>query len=274
LSKADLRGDKKWQRGNRRLIILEDPPNRCRGVAELGMDQLQFFKRSPESLFAEPFLIAWKAHTAFVRCATIALEIAGRPLRAIAMTLPQPKRARHAWEMGHALIRRRMNARRPLMFAESQSDDEDYLVVEDIPNAVDLNDAFKEKSRSLPQSQWHSWLNEVGAALAVELRKLHEHGFYQPNLRFDTLLMGQEVHTTLWFDSLETMRQVRKVDSWQIASSLAILWLSWPSGIPNSLTNALRFLRVFLGRQFSEEWKNYWQASGTLIQRQLAREAA
>lgn len=274
LSKADLRGDKKWQRGNRRLFILEDDQNRCRGLAELGNDTLQLFKQSPERLFAANHLVAWQTHAQSKKCAVIELEIEGVPQRAIAIAFRQPHLARNAWEMGHAILRRRLKARKPLLFVEPQSQERSYLVVEEIPETKPLSEVVRQQFRSLPMSEWNSWWNEVSTSLAVNLRKLHEHGFHQPDLRIETILIRSDGSPTLWFDSLETIRQIGVVKSSDISASLATAWRSLPGEVRVSTTMALRFLRVYLGREFSKEWKNYWQGIFNAIRRELHREAA
>lgn len=274
LSKADIRGDKKWQRGNRRLIILENTPNRCRGLTELGLDALRSFQTSPENLFAEPNVMAWQTRTAFRRCAVVEIEMNGRMRRAIAIAFRQPGLARNAWEMGHALTRRRMHTPRPLFFIETQSGEWDYLVLEDVPNALPLSEVLKKRFRSLPAAEWESWLNNVSTALAVELRKLHEHGFHQPNLRLDSLRIRDEDGQTLCFDAVETIRHVRTVSFPDVISSLATAWLSLPDEVHISPTQALRFLRSFLGPQFSKEWKSCWRGIAIFVRRQLSKEAA
>jgi hypothetical protein len=240
----------------------------------LGADALRSFQTSPEILFAEPYLIASRTNTPSLRSASVELKIEGGKRRAVAMAFGQSRLARNAWEMGHALTRRRLNARKPLFFVEPQSGESDYLVVEDIPNALPLSDVLEMRFRSLPKSQWRTWLNEVTTALAVALRKLHEHGFHQPNLRVDTLLIREQGDAVLWFDSLETIRQVHRVEFAQVIASLATLWRSLPAEIAISKAQALRFLRSFLGRQFFSDWKTVWQGISLLVRRQWAREAA
>jgi hypothetical protein len=119
LQKADVRGDKKWQRGNRRLIILETPPNRCRGLAGLGRKQLESFQARPESLIDKQHLLSWRKHDPSPRRAVIELTLDAKPLRAIVTSFPMANLARNAWEMGHALVRRRLPAPRPLKLSRA-----------------------------------------------------------------------------------------------------------------------------------------------------------
>ncbi len=274
LQKADRRGDKKWQRGNRRLIILDDSPDRCRGVAELGRDLLQVFQEKPEALFDAPYFIAWEANHQTRKAAVIELPLDGNPQRVIVIAFRQPKLARNAWEMGHALIRRRLRAPRPLFFVETQTGDWDYLVIEDIPNAVSFAHHLWKQFDSYTQSQWDRWIKRVVTLVAGQLRLLHDHGFHQTNLRLDSLRIHENDSHQIWFDSIESIQQVSNVSDAEVMESLANAVRSFPKDVPISGAQCLRFLRVYLGSRSAREWKTFWRGTWSLIRRTSHKEAA
>ena len=269
LEKADRRGDLKWQRGNRRLIILEQAPNRCRGLAGLGREQLQSFQSAPESLFAEPRLIAWRKHDGLHRRATIELMQSGKPVRAIATAFVAPNLARTAWDMGHALLRRRLPAARPLLFVETPAGEADFLVLEQIPGATSLSDRLREHPDD-------GWMDEFLSRLAFELKRLHDYGFYQPSLGSRSILLREEaMGLSVWFVSLEDFQKRTRIESRQIIASLAHGFASWPSDHRLRSSQRLRFLRSYLGDRFAAEWKTFWRAISSEAERSAAsREAA
>jgi hypothetical protein len=274
LEKADRRGDLKWQRGNRRLIILENHSNSCRGLAGLGRKQLLSVQAEPEKLFGDPHLIAWRNrdHT---RRAVMELVLDEKPVRAIVMCLPKQNLARNAWEMGHAMIRRRLPAPRPLLFVEPQSGEWDYLVVEEIPGAISLKQRLAAQRFLLSEREWESWLSNLLTEAGRQLRILHEHGFYQPSLSVSSFLMGNDENPiSLWFTAFETMQRCSRVDSRLVIDSLSHGWESLPRDVRIRSTLGLRFLRACLGSRFSAEWKAYWRGIVALLRSLSPQEAA
>lgn len=82
------KADRKWARGNRRVVILSVPTAAVRGVARLGKPLLELVAQNPANLPAE---CEWREFP----------------------------RARALWETGHALLRRGIPACEPLILRET-----------------------------------------------------------------------------------------------------------------------------------------------------------
>ncbi len=270
LQLADEQGDRKWQRGNRRLRILETSPPSCRGIAEFGQDQLESFRDRPQQLFTSPFLIAWQKQTPTLRRALVEVAIEENPQTAIATAFSAPDLARQAWEMGHALLRRRLSAPRPLFFVETQTGIDDYLVMEHLPNVVSLKHRLRD-----PAFQSKCFRKRVLNALALALRKFHDLGFDQPELSVSALLIetGSDA-SRVWFASPETMRRVTRIGFMAIVRSFAHLVKSWPSEFHPTPSEALRFLRVYLGPRLFSTWKPLWRGIALELRVSPKQEAA
>ncbi|MCA9067430.1 MAG: hypothetical protein KDA84_00805 [Planctomycetaceae bacterium] len=275
LDKADLRGDKKWKRGNRRLIILDSPTNHCRGLAILGEQYLQQLCEHPEQLFEKPNLIAWQKREATLQRGLVELRWNGTPQTAIVTAYAKGHHAREAWEMGHALLRRRLPAPRPLLFVETPANDWDYLAIEPIPEAVSLHQWLSERLQSLHASDRRKRIHRVFNVLAVQLRRLHNHGFDQPTLNLHSFLIQKdELSPKTWFASLETLQQPLRVDGACVRKALAGFLCCVRSAWPVGLTDCLRFLRAYLQADFRRTWKSHWRDVARLIVKTSQQEAA
>lgn len=274
LEQADLRGDKKWKRGNRRLMILNGPTNHCRGLAELGNNQLRRLCDHPEQLFDAPHFIAWQKRDATIQRGLTEIQRNGKPETAIAIAFAKSQLARQGWEMGHALVRRRLPAPRPLLFVETQKNQWDYLAIEPIPQAISLNQWLKEPRSAAPSGKpmgFQSVLN----AIAVQLRRLHDHRFDQPELNPHALLIQQDKSSAkVWFTSLETLQHVHHVDRSRVRHALANFLGSVQMTLRVGFTDCLRFLRAYLQADFRRDWKSYWQGIACLIGNPSRQEAA
>lgn len=275
LEQADLRGDKKWQRGNRRLLILNGPPNHCRGLASLGKEQLHRLREHPEALFEKSRLIAWQKREATFQRGLTEISVKGKSQTAIVMAFREAHRARQGWEMGHALVRRRLPAPRPLLFVETPTKSWDYLVIESIPQAVSLKLWLMKLGHTSCEREKRRQLQKVIRAVAVQLRRLHDHGFDQPQLGLRAFLIQEtESAPKIWFASLETLDQPHRVDSSRLQYALAMLFGSVRSAFPLGSTDYLRFLRAYLQADFRREWKSYWRGIAGLVVKTTRREAA
>ncbi len=274
LKTADARGDKKWRRGNRRLIILETPPNRCRGLSGFGRIILHSLKENPEQLFEDRPVFAWQKSAEGNQQAVIELPYQGQSQRAMLTRFRLPDQARQAWEMGHALLRRRLPTPLPLLFVETPAGQWDYFITEEIAGAVSLKRRAWEQAQNLSQTEFDRWLRDVTLALAKALQSLHEHGFHQGELTLSSWIIATEGPLRLWFVPLENLRQHSRITSEQIQRSFAKLAKSLPSELYISQSGRLRFLRSYLGPRFRAEWKSYWRSVSLLLMDVPGQEAA
>ncbi len=196
------------------------------------------------------------------------------PSAALATSFLEANQARNGWEMGHALLRRRLPAVRPLLFVETKFGDRDALVVEEIPGAVSWERCVLDRVSQLPVREAGFRLKDLSAAAGGELRKLHDHGFHQPNFSLRSLIVREEeAGIRLWFAGLESFKKLKHVDCRLAMQSFAHCLRTLPVDFPLRRSCCLRFLRSYLGSQFSKAWKTYWRGIAALG-RDSQREAA
>ncbi len=148
--RRQVKADRRWRGGNRRLLILDTKTVACRGVAELGRETLIRWRDD---------LIAGRATDTpgcVVRRLPSMLRFAASP-------------ARLAWELGHALLRRGLPTARPLLFVAD--DDGGGTVVTEPAAGTPLVSAQRLSRRTL-------------ARLGSLLRRLHDAGFDAPPAAF------------------------------------------------------------------------------------------
>ena len=272
LAKADRRGDLKWRRGNRRLVILDHGPNHGRGLAEIGKRELEQFLGQPERLFDRSRFIGWRKQLSDLREGLLELSIAGKPRRAILLIRLHDGSARQAWEMGHALLRRRLPALRPLFFVETKNGPWDYLAVEQITGAKSLKRWLLDQNSNNRADACR--LNRLAGDLGKLLQRLHVHGFHQPRLTLSSfLIQEQSGKQSLRLAGLETLQQPGEIVPSQKIPTLANLVESLPQA-PMTSTLCLRFLRGYLCEEFSSEWKSLWRSVALLASNAENKEAA
>jgi hypothetical protein len=160
------RADRKWRRGNRRVLILDRDGVECRGLAELGRETVIRWRET----FAAEMWGRSARRTSDLRPLTS--EAIRResclPGGVVVRSVAGRGTARRAWETGHALLRRGFPTPRPLMFAADR--ERGIVVTEPVGECVPLADCLKGNESP-----------EGGAGLLTSLgrllRKLHDAGF-------------------------------------------------------------------------------------------------
>ena len=246
--KEFARADVKWDRGNRRLIILEGKPGEaaCRGVSELGKDYLQKVRKSPETILgsnrqAEP------------------IELPSRDgllqgyLKSSDFTTSGGFSARAAWNIGHACIRRRLSTPRPLLFAEKG--DRNWLVTKTIPNAVTLPELARISSAEPLSFRTRRQLTRRTAA---QLAWRDRCGFIDRRPRLDNILVDAN-RETIYFVGLGYVTSgLPPVEEANALSTLAA-WAKDALRSPGiTRSDRLRFLKRYLHGK-SVDWKRYWK---------------
>ncbi|MGH7127798.1 MAG: lipopolysaccharide kinase InaA family protein, partial [Planctomycetaceae bacterium] len=253
--RAYRKGDRKWSRGNRRLIIADTPACQCRGVVELGREQLT---RLRDEVLNNPRLTGGGPAT-------------GLPPVVLEAIVEHPRRA---WEIGHAFLRRGIHTPRPLWFVEATDGSASVLVTDGVPGAVSLsmaaarapsNSDAKEAGLGRDVEHAHgglvteSLLRQAAGNLGVQLRRMHEHGFDHRRLTAETVLVRpHDGH--VWLTDLEHAVPLRWRQQARIVTALARLEHSLPNDPALGRTHRLRFLLRYLGHQRRREWKSLWLA--------------
>ena len=289
--RAFRKGDRKWRRGNRRLIIAETPTGRCRGLATLGEAKLVAIRENPESLFSEENVPQWHHRSPQVRIANVKFAVNGETMECVATAIQTDSYflsffpfgrwslVRRAWEIGHAMQRRSIDTPLPILFVEKQSDRKllQYLLTEAIPDAVSLSEWVSRADAVLRQLQTlesEFVPRQLIASLADQIRTMHRFGFDHLNLNARNILVSQkflheETNSEKQDSSvgefqcrltdLEHVILRKRLSRKRIVICLARLNSSLPQKAEIRDSHRLRFLKRYLGETFDEDWKPMWR---------------
>ncbi|MEZ6047990.1 MAG: lipopolysaccharide kinase InaA family protein [Planctomycetaceae bacterium] len=232
--KEFTRADQKWDRGNRRLIILEpEGENSCRGVTELGHKFLDFARLNSKSL-TETDLPGF-ARVNFSR-------------------FPPESRfsVRAAWNFGHAFIRRRLPTPRPLLFVESEEGS--ILVTEDIKGAIPLTTLINQVDEPALTFQQRRALTR---RLAAQLAWRDQCGYIDRAPTLAHILVHPETGE-IYFTHLGELEQTPQEIGEDEQLRVLAAWVAEATKLPNlTQTDRLRFLKRYLQGK-STDWKRYW----------------
>lgn len=265
------RGDRKWSRGNRQLIVADVPGRSCRGLARLGRPLLETVRDDPSLLFAPENVRSWHIRGPDRKHAAVRLDVDGGELRCFALQLPlatgflrwgRTSTVRHIWNVGHALLRRGIGTTVPLLFVEDRegSGGRQSLVFEDDEDDVPIDEVLRKLLQEPGRLRRRSRLNATIRRLGEEVRKFHDYGFRHGALSLNSIHMSRNAgRARIRFQGLEHVRLHRmRTHSGEIAG-LARLEASARSVDGLRLTHRLRFLKAYLGRKRFPEWKSYWR---------------
>lgn len=273
---AFRKADRKWSRGNRRLIIADSPTACCRGIAELGHSRLEKIRENPKTV------LSTQNGSDVVECTLDGMSVCGRLTEIKSRCRSRKTRfgkqwspVRRAWEIGHAFGRRGIATPRPILFVEQSSgaESKQYLLTEDIAEAVSLEEWLK---LSRPASTCSASRDEqqLIRSLAERIHKLHAFGFDHSQLTARNILVSPEVGGKksaetyqVWLTSLEHVQSRTQLTRKQIILSLTQLNASLPSKfrVRNSLR--MKFLKYYLGDAFQQDWKEFWRTGNSGEQR-------
>ena len=290
--RAFRKGDKKWVRGNRRLIIADAQAGRCRGLTDLGKARLVAIRENPESLFSEESVQQWRHRSPKIRIADVKFFVNSNTIECVATAMETDSnclrffpfgrwsQVRRIWEIGHAMQRRSIETLRPILFVEKQSGRKlfQYLLTEAIPDAVSLSEwVFKADAaqRQLKNSQPDYVPRQLIVSLADQLRMTHRFGFDHLELNARNILVShkfshketnsekQESMTEEFQCRLTELEHVvwrKRLSRKRIVMSLARLNSSLSQIARISDSHRLRFLKRYLGETFGEDWKPMWRS--------------
>ncbi len=272
--RAHRKGDRKWARGNRQLIIADSPAARCRGVAELCQRRLEEVRDRPEQLFAAENIRYWCQPSQTGRTAAVRVDLGGESTDCFVKVIDTPpftdvwwpphrdSIARRAWEVGHALLRRGIGTPRPLLFVELRAGPQckQYLLTEQIPGAVPFSVFVNVTLGRLRPARRESWLSRYANQLAIEFERLHRCGFDHHRPTGDHLLVSQDpADCRVWFLGLTALEQRYRLSRTRRLEGLARLNASFASSRWVRNTHRVRFLKRYLGSRFKREWKLIWR---------------
>lgn len=276
-----IRADRAWRRGNRHVRICDAGNVGCRGLATLDQAWLKEMRDDPERLF-ERCLARWHKQSAKHRVAEVRLPpVSGtRSPSGFIKCIARPglwrrwlrrfrcSPVRHAWEMGHALLRRGIDAPRPILFVERPSEGfwKDYLLTEAVPGAVGALEFFNARWPGLSASERRDWLDIHLPRFARQVCRLHDSGFDHRDLKFANLLVSGNLRDPrVWLLDLDGVRVWRRLPAARAVQNLARINVSADVCGRFSRSDRLRFLREYLAGKFVGQWKWWWRRISRVV---------
>jgi len=275
VQRAYRKGDRKWLRPNRRIVIANRGEHRGRGLSRLGTQSLEEFRDNPERLFAAGKVRFWRRRTPAERFAAVDLATSTGAWQCYVRSTAQPRTGlggaipgrwsplRRAWEMGHALIRRGMCTPLPLLYTETRSLAlvREYLVTERIPNVLPLPVFLEHSLTTAGENERETWLRAYAVRLASQMRRLHDCGLDHRNLTAGRLLVPTNFAVRdAWILGVDQVHLHRRLSERQVRDSFVRLNESLAPSTAVRTTHRLRFLRRYLGSRFAAEWKPLWRS--------------
>ncbi|MCA9041493.1 MAG: hypothetical protein KDA65_14165 [Planctomycetaceae bacterium] len=241
--KEFLRADQKWERGNRRLIILEGTTstNSCRGVSELGRATLEQIRTNPEQVLPVAGPVTLNSKT--------------KPLEGFTKIVPEEETSgfsvRTAWDWGHAFIRRRLPTPKPLLFVKTS--ETSWLVTERIANAV----SFPEYVEQVLTSRPFSARRQVNRQLAAQLAWRDRCEFRDRAPSLSNVLIKKETEQVYFLGLGYLEHNNGELEEADILKTLTA-WTEEAMQLPGlTRTDRLRFLKRYLQGK-PVHWKRYW----------------
>ncbi|MCH7989517.1 MAG: hypothetical protein IID46_10280 [Planctomycetes bacterium] len=289
--RAFQKGDKKWARGNRRLIIADAATGRCRGLAALGKSRLVAIRENPESLLSEENVQEWQQRSPKTRIANVKVFVNGETIGCVVTATQTGSNffrcfpfgrwsgVRRAWEIGHAMQRRSIDTPLPILFVEKKSSVKNlqYLLTEAIPDAVSLSEWVSKANilnTDIPNTENESDQRQLVESLADQIRIMHQFGFDHLDLNARNILVSQEWSDEETYSANQDSTQIeikcrltelehviwrKRLSRKRIVMSLARLNSSLPHTAEIRDSHRLRFLKRYLGESFDADWKPMWR---------------
>jgi serine/threonine protein kinase len=274
--------DRKWSRGNRRLIILQQSAKTCRGLAKYGKHHLQQLMQSPQTVLNNAISCDWVKQSSSRSIAQMKLPVTDGHIehvyvKQMEMSIvkswfpqwgKQYQPVRQCWEMGHALLRRKIPTPTPEWMIESRNGwkYQGILATQALPESVALSAYLEVYLPDWPITQTENWIVRYSAPIALSLATLHQSRFDHRDLKSNNILVSRDSNATAyWLIDLDAMRKwpISLPESRRI-QNLARLAFDAEKSPAIRQTHLLRFLKAYLrqsaGYDYSDaDWKRVWK---------------
>ena len=267
--------------------LLEDPD-------ALFADAVRMLKDSKSSTVAEIEAPAEDGGTRSLILKRVRVTRRSDPLTSLVRQTP----ATRSWLWGQGFLERGLPTPRPLAVLHRRRHGmlhEGYILTELVPDAQELQD-YVADLRDPPAEQGRGKLLRQLERVARAIRELHRRDFSHRDLKAANLLVtslwvedtpagaprlmsgmsvaaNRPLTTNLWFIDLVGVRLHKRLGKRRRAQNLARLNVSFLNEPMVSLSDRLRFLRVYLGWGIhgKGDWKSWWRAIAAATVDKVAR---
>ncbi len=273
LRREQIQNDRKWQRPHRRLIVADQGWQKARGLSTLGMASVVKFRDDPDALFDGGNVRFWRRRSPDGRSAAVDLVVAGKTLTCDVRETRRPlgwrdlffisgwSETRRAWEMGHALCRRRIGTVRPLLYLETRtlSSKREFLVAEPADGLVTLAVFLAHRLPGLPSAEREGYIERVLRRLATQLARMHQFSLVHEQLSSENILVGNEQDDPrVQIAAVQHVSRRRRLKPDHLVAELTPLEASLAGMANIRATHRVRFLRACLGSRSAAEVRRIW----------------
>jgi hypothetical protein len=275
LRREQFQNDRKWQRPHRRLIVADRGWQRARGLAALGQAALIKFRENPDLLFQEGDVRFWRRRSQASRSAVVNLSVGGGIAPYDVRETRRPvgwrdfvfgwewSRTRTAWEMGHALIRRRIGTMRPLLYLRCRTVScvREFLVTEPSDGMVTLSVFLAHRLPAMTFADREAWIDRLSRRLAGLLNQLRQFSLLHGELSAANILVGVEPNDgRVQIGGVQHISRKRRIGPRAIARELSQFAASLQAIPEIRSVHRLRFLKSYLGNHSAADARRLWKA--------------
>lgn len=291
-SRADFwrRRDTRPQRKNQRFDLYHTDSARALALPEIPAATVRELMANPDAPFLHSLVHWWKIGRA-TRVAEVELPQirAGDSLiykqyyfkgwhESLAALL-HPNQATRAWNAGFALLLRELPTPRPLLLIHKVRHGlpvTSYLLTERVPGAQTITRFLDRNLPGLERKEHRRVLRGVIHESAMLLRRLHDRRATHRDLKASNILLSQTedpAHPRLWLIDLDGVQTWQDVPEKHRLQNLTRFYVSFHQNPWLSMTDRLRFLRIYLARGFRDKklWKRYWREIHSQTEQKIRR---
>jgi Lipopolysaccharide kinase (Kdo/WaaP) family/Protein of unknown function (DUF1570) len=275
LRRAQIQNDRKWQRPHRRLIVADRGAQQARGLAVLGQAAILKYCDNPDLLFHETSIRFWRRRSTDCRSAVVNLVVGGT---SAACDVREARRrlnwrdfifgsdssdTRKAWEMGHALIRRRIDAVRPLLYLRTRTVScvREFLVTEPSDGMVTLAVYLTHHLPRMAPVEREAWIDRQSVRLAGLLNQLHQYSLVHTQLTAGNILVGVDQNDPrMRIGGVQHVTRKRRITPRDLASEFSQLDSSLGGVDEIGSAHRLRFLKSYLGQRAAGDSVHFWKS--------------
>jgi hypothetical protein len=275
LRREQIQNDRKWQRPHRRLIVADRGWQIARGLAALGQTEVLKYREDPDLLFQDSAIRFWRRRSRNHRSAVVNLVIGGKICACDVRETRRPLRwrdflfswewseTRRAWEMGHALIRRRIPTVRPLLYLRRHTVScvREFLVAEPSDGMVTLSIFLAHHLPRMTSADREDWLSRLSGRLGKILGQLRQFSLVHAQLTAGNILVGVDPNDArLQIAGVQYITRRRRINPRDLAIELSQLEASLGTFAEIRSAHRMRFLRTYLGNHPAAESRRVWKA--------------